>query len=206
MKIQLIRHATILLIINGKRILIDPMLGKLGSMTAVPDVANTSDNPLVDLSVDLLSLVDVDAIIVTHTHRDHFDEAAMRLLSSNTPLFCQPEDVSKITQAGFTNVWPVEQNLTWSGIQIIRTGGQHGTGTIGEKMGPVSGFVLQADGEVSLYITGDTVWCPEVQEVLERCCPQIIVCFAGAAQFSQGGPITMTKEDVFEVCNNAPLA
>ncbi|HWP97959.1 MAG TPA: MBL fold metallo-hydrolase, partial [Syntrophomonadaceae bacterium] len=46
----------------------------------------------------------------------------------------------------------------------------------------------------------------EVQEVLERCCPQIIVCFAGAAQFSQGGPITMTKEDVFEVCNNAPLA
>lgn len=206
MKIQLIRHATMIIDINGQRILLDPMLSKAGKMPAVPGVANTSDNPLIDLTVDLTTLINADAIMVTHTHRDHFDDCAMQILPHDTRLFCQPADGEKIRVAGFTNVRIVNKSDEWNGITFNRTGGRHGTGKIGEKMGAVSGFVLQAKIEPSLYIAGDTVWCSEVKAALETYHPQIVVCFAGAARFSSGDPITMTGEDIAQVCKHAASA
>lgn len=51
-------------------------------------------------------------------------------------------------------------------------------------MGPVSGFVLEAKTEPTLYISGDTVWCPEVKQALHTHNPDVVVCFAGGAQFA----------------------
>ena len=58
-------------------------------------------------------------------------------------------------------------------------------------MGAVSGFVL--DG---LYVAGDTIWCVEVLEALERHRPGVVVVNAGGARFDEGDPIVMTVEDV----------
>ncbi len=206
MKMQLLRHATMLIDINGKLVLLDPMLSEAGKMAAIPGVANSCDNPLVGLPVDPSSLKDVNAILVTHIHSDHLDDAAIEILLHDRPLFCQPPDAAKIAEAGFINVKEIDSAYSWDGITITRTNGQHGTGKIGQKMGPVSGFVLEASAEPSLYIAGDTIWCPEVEEVLDKHHPRIIVCFAGAAQFASGDPITMTKEDILAVCRHAPTA
>lgn len=204
MKVQQIRHATMLIDIKGNLILVDPMFSKAGKMAAVPDVPNGSNNPLVELPVEPAALTNSDAIIVTHTHRDHFDDAAINLLPHNSLLFCQPSDEQKIKDAGFLNVEAIGQSLEWKGITITRTEGQHGCGIIGQKMGPVSGFMIETNGEPSLYITGDTIWCPEVQGVLEKHHPQIIICFSGEARFSSGTHITMSKDDIHNVCSHAP--
>jgi L-ascorbate metabolism protein UlaG (beta-lactamase superfamily) len=206
MEIQLIRHATVVINIAGRKILLDPMLSGAGTMSAVPGVANTSDNPLVDLPVDSGSLINAEAVIVTHTHRDHFDDTAMQILPHDMQLFCQPVDEEKIRAAGFTNVQSIEKTGEWNGITINRTSGRHGTGEMGEKMGPVSGFVLQTENEPTLYIAVDTIWCAEVKDALETYNPQLVLCFAGAARFSSGDPITMTKEDIVQVCQHAPTA
>ncbi|MCX5780243.1 MAG: MBL fold metallo-hydrolase [Firmicutes bacterium] len=206
MQIQLIRHATVVIEFNGQKLLLDPMLSEVGAMPAVPEVSNTANNPVVGLPVDITELLNADAILITHTHRDHFDEVAMSVLPRTTPVFCQPADVEKIAAAGFTQVQAVEPAVAWQGINIFRTDGQHGTGKIGQKMGPVSGFVLEAPGELSLYITGDTVWCDAVAAALSQYRPQVIICFAGAAQFSVGDPITMTKEEIKKMCQSAPAA
>ena len=71
-------------------------------------------------------------------------------------------------------------------------------------MGPVSGFILRAEGEPSLYIAGDTICCAEVQQILEAHRPAVTVVNAGAAQLVVGGAITMTAEDVVRVCRAAP--
>ena len=109
MEIQLIRHATVVINIGGRKILLDPMLSGARTMTAVPGVANTSDNPLVDLPVDPGSLTNAEAVIVTHTHRDHFDDTAMKILPHDIQLFCQPVDEEKIRAAGFTNVQSIDK-------------------------------------------------------------------------------------------------
>ncbi len=206
MHIQLIRHATVILTLSGKKILIDPMLSPQGTMAPVPDSANQKPNPLVELPVDPTALLDVDAVLLTHTHRDHFDDRAKELIPKNLPVFCQPEDAAKLEQFGFYDVRPVNQSLTWDGIRFIRTSGHHGTDEIGEKMAPVSGYLLQSDAEPYLYIAGDTVWCQEVAKALETYSPQTILLNGGAAEFLTGGPITMTAQDIAQVAFHVPKA
>jgi len=202
-KLQLIRHATMVMEVNGNRILVDPVFNQAGTLDPIPGVANLAGNPLVELPVDPSSLLDAGAIIITHTHVDHFDQAAIDLLPRSTPIFCQPEDREKIMAHGFTSVMAVDTALIYNGIEIIRTSGQHGTGKIGQRMGPVSGFVLKSAGEPTTYIAGDTIWCPEVQTAIEKHTPSLIVVFAGCAQFAAGGPITMGLDDIKQVCLHA---
>jgi len=204
MKIQLIRHATLLLQFGGKRILADPMFSPAGVLPTTPNTPNPVSNPLVELPIDPEKLTDVDAILVTHLHRDHLDDAAVDMLPKDVLLLCQPEDEQKLREWGFTAVMPVPNRVTWGGIEWIRTGGQHGTGDIGKAMAPVSGFVLKAPGEGVLYIAGDTIWCEEVSQALDEHRPDVTVVNAGAAQFLTGDPITMTAEDVSRVAAYAP--
>jgi L-ascorbate metabolism protein UlaG (beta-lactamase superfamily) len=71
-------------------------------------------------------------------------------------------------------------------------------------MAPVSGFVLRAPDSPSLYIAGHTIYCPEVESALTSHRPDLTVVNAGAAQFTTGGPITVTALDVVKVCRFAP--
>lgn len=205
MKIQLIRHATFILNIDNLKILVDPMLSSARVMGAVLNAANQKSNPLVDLPLSVEEIIqDVNAIIVTHSHRDHLDEKAIEVLSKDLPVFCQPTDLEHLILKGFKDVRPVEEECRWEKIRIVRTDGRHGSGEIEEKMGPVSGFVIQTEGQPITYIVGDSIWCPEVEKALKTFEPQVIISFAGAAQFLTGGAITMNENDIKMVCQSAP--
>jgi len=208
--IHFVRHATFAFETGGVRVLVDPMLGNAGTAPAVPNTPNQRPNPLVELPFGdkaLEKLVDdTDAVLVTHTHADHWDGRAQELIPKDRLVLCQPEDEAKISGAGFANVSPVESDLEWKGLRFSRTGGRHGTGEIGAQMAPVSGFVVQTEDSPSLYVAGDTIWCDEVEEALLAHRPDVIVVNAGAARFLEGDPITMTAEDVARVCRAAPEA
>lgn len=206
MEVQLLRHATLLVTINGKKILVDPMLGEARVMPPIANSPNSNRNPLIELSIQLDFQQDIDGVLLTHTHRDHFDDAAAEQLPPNKPILCQPEDEDKLRKLGFLEIHPISDKLYWEGIIIQRTGGQHGTGEIAVQMAPVSGYVLQVEGEPSLYIAGDSIYCEEVSSVLSMYEPSLIIVNAGGARFNVGDPITMTAEDIIKVCQAAPQA
>ncbi|WP_183563509.1 MBL fold metallo-hydrolase [Mucilaginibacter sp. SP1R1] len=209
MNLQLLRNATQILSANGKTILIDPMLGPKDSYDPFPNTRNTLRNPLVGLPIntsELRQLINrTDAVLLTHVHLDHWDVTAREMLPKNITLFCQPANTDIICAAGFTNVIPVNDELVWEGIHITRISGRHGTGEIGERMGIVSGYVITHAGN-SIYIAGDTIWCPEVQDALDKYQPAHIVLNGGAARFITGDPIVMDINDIITVCNYAPTA
>jgi L-ascorbate metabolism protein UlaG (beta-lactamase superfamily) len=198
--VQLVRNATVLATVDDTTFLVDPMFTPQGEMPTVTDspgvpefltTANQKRNPLVELpDVEL----DYDAVVVTHRHPDHWDEAAVEELDADVPLFCQPEEADAFTDEGFTDVRPVEDKASFDGVTIHRTPGQHGHGDLAEGMGPVSGFVFE--GDKTLYIAGDTIWYDPVEETLDRFDPDMVVLNGGEAQFDQGEPITMGVEDV----------
>jgi L-ascorbate metabolism protein UlaG (beta-lactamase superfamily) len=207
MRIQLVRHATLLIDYANMRLLVDPMLSDAGAMAAIQNSPQPRPNPLVAMPMPVEQVLDgVHAVLVTHTHRDHWDDAAIQLVAKDLPLFCQPEDQAKMESTHFVNAAAVHDARNWSKICITRTGGHHGTGDIGKAMAPVSGYVMQSEGEPTLYIGGDTIWCREVSDAIEQFHPDVIVLNAGGARFLQGDPITMMPSDVIHVCHAAPKA
>ncbi len=206
-RIRLIRNATCLIRYGGRTILLDPFLSEAGALPAFNNTPNPRPNPLVGLPVPAAQIVaGIDAALLTHSHVDHWDPVARDLLPKGTTFFVQPADNARLTQAGFTGVRPVDTAVPWEGISITRTGGQHGRGDVGQRMGTVSGYVLKRQGSPTVYIAGDTVWCPEVAEAIRDHRPDIIVVNAGEAQFLEGGPIIMGVDDVVRVCGAAPQA
>jgi L-ascorbate metabolism protein UlaG (beta-lactamase superfamily) len=204
MKLQLIRHATLWLQYAGVNFLIDPMFSDAGANPPIDNSTNDRCNPLVPLPFAIDFCMNPDAVLVTHLHRDHWDEAAATSLTKSIPILCQPNDDAVIASSGFTSVTTINETLTFKGVTISRTSGQHGTGDVGKKMGQVSGYVLKADGQPTLYITGDTVWCDDVKQALNAVQPDITVVNAGGAQFAAGDPITMDADDVVSLCKYAP--
>ena len=207
MQLQSVRHATLLIEYAGMRLLVDPMLSDAGAMAPIQNSPQPRNNPLVPLPCSADEVLDgVQAVLVTHTHRDHWDDAAIQAVRKDLPLFCQPEDLAKMEATHFLNAAAVHNQRHWSKICITRTHAQHGSGEIGKAMAPASGYVLQTEGEATLYIAGDSIWCPQVAEVIQRFRPEMIVVNAGGARFLEGDPITMTAGDVVQVCRAAPNA
>jgi L-ascorbate metabolism protein UlaG (beta-lactamase superfamily) len=202
-RVQLVRHATLLVELGGARFLIDPMLDEPGVRPPIENTPGQRPNPLVPLAIPAHELVQgVDAVLVSHLHQDHFDLAAQQALPRDSTLICQPEDSAELSRRGQWKVVPVEDEVECAGVRIHRTGGRHGSGELAQRMGPVSGFVLMA-GSARVYVAGDTVWCPPVAEAIERFRPRLVVVNAGAARFLQGDPITMDVGDVAAVARAA---
>lgn len=182
--VRLIRNATLVLETGLGRILVDPMLRAAGTSPPVENTPNPRPNPLVELPIPAGEVVaGVDLCIVTHLHRDHFDD----LLPRDVPILTQPESADELRSRGYERV-ATEQPA------IAMTRGRHGTGEIGEALGPVSGWVV--DG---IYVAGDTIWCEEVEDALATHRPHTVVVNAGGARFDVGDPIVMDVEGVRRV-------
>ncbi|KAB8130737.1 MBL fold metallo-hydrolase [Gracilibacillus oryzae] len=212
MKIQEIRNATIIVEYAGKKFLIDPMLADKGAYPPMPnpspDAPQGDQNfPLEDLPVSVSDIINVDAVIVTHTHPDHWDEAAKEMMPKEIKLFTQnEEDATAIRDAGFKNVEVLSEETTFEGIQLVKTQGEHGRGEILKAAGHVCGIVFKHESEKTLYVAGDTVWYDGVQQEIAKHNPEVIIVNAGDNQFVQGGSLVMSTEDVKEVHNAAPDA
>jgi L-ascorbate metabolism protein UlaG (beta-lactamase superfamily) len=199
MRLTLVRSATVIVELRGRRVLVDPMLDDVGARPPIEQTASPVRNPTVSLPFPAEEVVrGLDAVIVTHRHRDHLDARAEELLPRDVPVFCQPEDEEALRELGL-DARVVANSLDWDGLTIARTPARHGHGRMAELLGPVSGFVL--DG---LYLAGDTVWYEDVEETIARHRPRVAVVNAAGAEFLEGGLIVMGVDDVREVAARVP--
>ena len=110
--------------------------------------------PIVDLPISIDEIIkDLEAIIITHTHIDHWDDYTAKFIPKYIPIFVQNADDKKfLVNQGFTDVRVVGINTPFKGITITKTGGQHGTDEmfsdpkLAENFGESMGFVLRAPG------------------------------------------------------------
>lgn len=50
-----------------------------------------------------------------------------------------------------------------------------------------------------IYVAGDTIWCDDVLDAIEREQPRVVVVNASGARFNEGGHIVMDADDVRRV-------
>jgi len=204
MQLRLIRNATLRLTYAGHVILIDPYFAPKHSRGPL---VGKSKNPMVGLPLSVEEiLTDVELVIVSHLHFDHFDPTAQEAIPKDWRIICQPGDETKIAEHGFTDVTPLDNSITWNEIKITRTIGQHGTGKWLERMGSVMGFVLEADDEPTVYWCGDTIWIDAVAETIQQFQPDVIITHSAGASFEANSPIVMDAEQTIQVCEAKPEA
>src|SRR6187455_2571069 len=128
MKFQQLRNATIIIEYAGKKFLVDPMLGEKGAFPGFEGTPNSHiANPVVDLPIPMDEILDVNAVIVTHVHMDHWDEAAINLVPKDMLIFTQNEnDAAEIRGQGFNNVRVLGEKTIFDDVTLIKTPGRHG--------------------------------------------------------------------------------
>lgn len=213
-QVQHIRNATARISYADKTFLIDPFFAPKGSMAGFENTPRSElRNPLIDLPFSTEKILkNIDAVIVTHTHNDHWDEEAQRLIPKHLPIFVQNEkDAQIIRSQGFQNVEIVGENTTFGKVKLTKTGGQHGTDPmyaipqLAELLGEAMGVVFQSEGQKTLYLVGDTIMRDEVKTAIQRFKPKIFILNTGYAQLNGfEGSIIMGKNDVKEIHALAP--
>lgn len=201
MRLQLIRNATLKLDYAGRTILIDPYLAPKHSL---PSFTGRSPNPMTELPLGIDEILrGVELVVVSHLHTDHFDDVAKQVVPKQLPLICQPGDEDTIRAAGFQDVVPLTSSLEWQGIRFTRRQGSHGLGPVVEKMGPVMGFVIEAQGEPTIYWAGDTVLYAPVAAAIAEVQPDIIVTHSCGARWD-GDLIVMDDVQTVETSRSMP--
>lgn len=216
MKITQIRNATIVVDYRNTKFLIDPWLGPKDYMPGFDTAVNSEiRQPRVDLPFSIEEIVDVDCVIVTHIHPDHWDEYAENAITKDMKIFVQSElDKNYLIQKGFENIEILSECGTiYKEVTLYKTGTQHGTREIIKPLCDsigmpydAMGIVFKAKNEKTLYVAGDTIYCDEVEKTLDEFNPDVIIVNACGATVLNGERLIMKRGDLKEVLNKAPYS
>lgn len=206
-KIRLIRNATLKIEYGDKTILIDPMFGEKCTLFSV---LGTNINPRVHLTMPVNEILDeVDFVLLTHTHEDHYDRIAKDTISKDMPFFVQPSDMDSVAvKDGFFKTQMIVDSINVDGISITRIDGSHGRGKLAKMMGNSSGYIIKAEGEPMIYIMGDCMWDDTTKATVAKYNPDYIVVNSGGAiippQSNTYGPVLPDEKEVLTMLRDTP--
>ncbi len=211
MKLHQIRNATIILEYNGVRFLIDPMFAP---KEAFPPIT-LKKWPYHDLPMSPKDIVkNIDAVILTHLHIDHFDKYAQDILPKSIKIFAQDKyDKNALEKEGFNNIEIITQDgIKFEDVNLYKTECRHGVRVLAEPgmlangmRWEAMGVVFKSENEPVLYLAGDTIWYDGVRYAIDEHKPKYIIVNAACAQTPQSGPIIMGIDDIKELHEYYPI-
>lgn len=214
MQIHQIRNATLHITYAGIKFLIDPWLGPKEYMPSFEGAYNSQvRQPRTPLPITVQEAAQADAVILTHVHPDHWDEYAAKALKKDIFFFVQDATDKKFIETlGFSNVHMLSpQGTQHQGAMLYKTPTQHGRREIVQPMCQAMGMpydamgvVFKAENEKTLYLAGDTIWCPEVSQSIEKYHPDIIIVNACGARLLNEERLIMDTNDVKALAAFAP--
>jgi len=210
-KIQQIRNATMKVDYAGTTFLIDPLLAEEDAYPGFPGTINSHLRwPRAALPVTVAEVLQADAVVITHTHLDHWDDAAKQALPKNMPIFAQNEtDAQSIRNDGFTDVRVLTGTTEFNGTRLTRIEGQHYSDDMPPELkvlaGATIGIVFQHADHETVYVAGDTIWTPRVEDAIRTYRPEVIVLNTAYARMEgYDNSIIMGKEDFLRAYRLAP--
>ncbi len=205
MKLHQIRNATLILEYSGKRFLIDPMFAPKG----VNEPVTLRPWPYHELPMSPKDIIkNIDAVILTHLHTDHFDKYAIELLPKSTKIFVQDKfDKNALEKDHFDNIEVLlKEGADFEGVKLYKTECRHGIRATAEPVFLGNGMRWEAMGvmfnvsnEPTLYLAGDTIMYEGVKQTIDVHKPKYIIVNASCSQTPTSGPLNMGIEDIKEL-------
>ena len=171
-------HATFLIKIDDKLILIDPMFsqqaGTYGWFSPIrysKTLASTNSLPVVDV------------VLITHNHSDHLDEDSIKALIPKTRHFIAPLAVGKLLEEwGVSHKKITEldwwQKKTIDGLTITAVPAKHTSerGIFDKNKTLWASYGIQGNQQ-NIYLSGDSGWFKGLYEIGERLGPFDVTFF-----------------------------
>jgi L-ascorbate metabolism protein UlaG (beta-lactamase superfamily) len=145
-RITYIGHATLLIEIDGMRVLTDPLLRDRVGMIVRKNAP-----------IDPTHLKNIDLILISHMHLDHFDPSSIGLVGKTTPIISPFGSKAFLNKKGFHHVKEMRagDEIALGSLTIRATHAEHSQSRF--ILGPASaclGYVVS--GSHSVYFAGDT--------------------------------------------------
>lgn len=153
--ITFVGHSTVLLELDGVRILTDPFL-----RTGVGPIRRVA------APVDLDRVRDIDLVLISHAHLDHLDRASLRLLG-DSPQFLVPAGSAARTRAsGAARVTElsVGERVMVGPLQVTATQALHNVARLPLGL-PTAAIGFLIEGSRSVYFAGDTDLFPGMADI-----------------------------------------
>lgn len=162
-------HSTMLIRLNGEYILLDPVFSERASPVQWAGPKRFHPTP-----IEIDELPAIKAVVISHDHYDHLDEAAIKLLAEKTEQFITPLNVGKyLNKWGVAETKIVElnwwQSTSFDGINLTATPAQHfsGRGLFDRDKTLWASWVIQSDN-AKLFFSGDSGYFDGFKEIGER--------------------------------------
>lgn len=190
-------HSTVLLEIDGVRILTDPVWGERASPLGFAGPKRFQPIP-----VPVSALADVDLVLVSHDHYDHLDYPTIKqLVASDVPF------VTSLGVGAHLEAWGIAPSRIteldwWDGVRVANsdvvvtaTPSQHFSGrTIGARNTTLwSGFAVRGDRH-AVFFSGDTGLTEEYRDIRDRLGPFDLVLLEVGAFHPGWGDIHLGPE------------
>jgi L-ascorbate metabolism protein UlaG (beta-lactamase superfamily) len=182
---------TALLEYAGLRIMIDPTFD-------APRTYPSPGTPLVKTAgpaLPISAIEPIDLVLLSHhAHEDNLDDSG-RELALRVPVTLSTPQAEAELGAPVVGLKPWQQRQVGA-VTVTGLPGHHGPRAVRPLIGPVVGFLLEAPGEPTVYVSGDNSSLGAVKQIAERYAPvPIAILFAGAARVPViPSPLTMTGE------------
>ena len=145
-QITYIGHATLRLTVDGMSLLTDPLL-----RNRILHLTRRS------VMVEKSLYQDIDIVIISHVHGDHFDIPSLRLIDRKTTIFAPKGTKGRLARQGYTKIFkmePGDQHGIGS-LTIETTQAQHGS-RFQHSKSPQGSLGYLIKGSQTIYFPGDT--------------------------------------------------
>lgn len=190
-------HSVIILSLDNKKILIDPMLGPVASPVSFIGPKRYSD----DLLDTIEEMPPIDAVFITHDHYDHLDYQSIKRLKSKVAHFLVPYGVGNHLVR-----WGVEEDkiteLNWwdekefQGLTIALAPAKHfsGRGILNQNSTLWGGWVIIGN-QSRFYTSGDGGYDAHFKEIGNKYGPFDIALIEGGQYDSRWPDSHMQPEE-----------
>ena len=191
-------HASVLIELEGKRVFIDPVFSE-----RVSPLSYVGPKRLHPVPVELSKVANIDAVVISHNHYDHLDEATIRHLAAGGTHFYLPLGVGAHLDNWGIDKSQIHEMAWWheaqvGNLKIIAAPSRHysGRGLLDYKRTQWASWALAGKRERAFY-SGDSGYSKLFAEIGEKLGPfDLSIIKIGAYGPSQSWlDIHMTAED-----------